>query len=308
MNHLKPQPHLRQRENRMSPSLSIAQPLPISQGLWKDVSVIHWFVLLVCLTFASLSQAAPSSKLIPFWDKHNSDSTQTIDHSSWQKILDQYLVTNDSSGVNLVNYKGLKKDGYAQLDQYVDSLKQLDPRSYSKKTQKAYWINLYNALTVKLILDNYPVKSITKIGKSFFSFGPWDDEIVKIQGQALTLNDIEHGILRPIWKDSRIHYAVNCASMGCPNINAKAYTRDNVEALMDEAAKDFVNHPRGVTFKDKRLMVSSIYHWYLVDFGDSTQNLIKHLMIYANEDLKSRLSEYKGDFDHDYDWNLNESR
>ena len=270
-----------------------------------DVFITLSFI--VCsLFFGMAAQAAPSSKLIKFWDKHDESNTQTIDHSQWQTLLDKYLMTTDSSGINLVKYKELKKESYQSLSDYIQYLQSLDPRTYALNTQKAYWINLYNALTVKLIIDHYPVKSITKIGKSFFSFGPWDDEIIKIQGQALTLNDIEHGILRPIWKDNRIHYAVNCASIGCPNINAKAYTAENVDALMTEAAKDFVNHSRGVTVENGELLVSSIYDWYLEDFGGNFASLKDHLLIYADNDLKTELKTFKGDsYKHDYNWNLN---
>lgn len=101
-----------------------------------------------------------------------------------------------------------------QLKRYIQQMASLDPRDYKKQEQFAYWVNLYNALTVQLVLDNYPTSSIKKLGKGFFSFGPWDDDIIRVAGKKLTLNDIEHRILRPIWRDKRIHYVVNCASLG----------------------------------------------------------------------------------------------
>ena len=226
-------------------------------------------------------------------------------------MLDRYLVANDPSDVNLFNYKGVRKSDRAVLDNYLGAMQKLDPRSYNKAEQQAYWINLYNALTVQLILDNYPVKSITKLGESLFAFGPWDDDAAVVQGKTLSLNHIEHKILRPIWKDPRIHYAVNCASYSCPNLSAKAFTAKNTEQLLNDGAIAYVNHPRGVTVKGEDLLISSIYDWYLVDFGDNQKSLLKHLKQYAKPDLKKQLDAFnskRGDIEHNYDWSLNEPK
>lgn len=112
---------------------------------------------------------------------------------------------------NRFRYKAVSDTDHQKLKDYLDYLSRLTPVEYPREIQKAYWINLYNALTVDLILQHYPVESITDIG-SWYHFGPWDDEVVTASGQPLTLNDIEHRILRPLWEDNRIHYAVNCAS------------------------------------------------------------------------------------------------
>lgn len=256
--------------------------------------------------FSSLVVAAPSATLIPFWDKHNEDSQKSIDHSGWQNILDNYVISNHKSGVNRVDYAKIAKEGKAQLSAYIKAMTSLNPADYSRAEQKAYWINLYNALTVDLITKNYPVDTITDLGKSFFKFGPWDDNITKIQGKDVTLNNIEHGILRPIYKDSRIHYAVNCASFGCPNLSEKAFTAKNTEEQLEKAAYDYVNHTRGVTFKGDQLVVSSIYHWYKVDFGTTDSNLLVHLTRYAEPALAKRLKTYNGSIDNTYDWSLNQ--
>lgn len=128
----------------------------------------------------------------------------------------------------LFRYAEVTKEDKTLLNDYLDQLSKLDPREFNRQEQYAYWVNLYNALTVKLILDNYPVASITKLG-GLFSFGPWDEKVFTVAGQTLTLNDIEHRILRPIWKDPRTHYAVNCASLGCPNLQSQAFTAQNTE-------------------------------------------------------------------------------
>ena len=268
--------------------------------------IVSLFSVLGLLISASTVHAAPKSELIPFWNKSDESNKTVIDHSDWQYTLDTYLDSQHASGVNLFNYGKVSKADRARLQGYLKTLTSLDPRSYSKQEQFAYWVNLYNALTVELILENYPVDTITDLGESFFGFGPWNDEITKIQGKKLTLNNIEHNILRPIWNDARIHYAVNCASFSCPNVAAKAFTSENTEALLEAAASDYVNHERGVTFDDGELLVSSIYHWYKIDFGGNDQSLIAHLAKYAKPELRTKLQQYKGDLDHHYDWGLNQ--
>ena len=259
-------------KNRLNNKLNIK----LSES--SSILAIRRFVLgvfVVIITgFSSHVVAAPGATLIPFWDKHDENSKKSIDHNGWQQILDNYVVSNHKSGVNRVDYAKIVKDGKSQLTTYINTMTSLNPAEYSRVEQKAYWINLYNALTVDLIVKNYPVDTITDLGKSFFKFGPWDDTIAKIQGKELTLNNIEHGILRPIYKDNRIHYAVNCASFGCPNLSAVAFTAQNTDEQLNKAAHDYVNHSRGVTFDGDQLVVSSIYHWYKIDFGSTESNLI----------------------------------
>lgn len=242
-----------------------------------------------------------------FWQQSDENNTSIIDHVAWQKLLDRYLVTNHPSGVNRVRYKDFTNDDKQALKAYLSQLQSIDPRQYKRAEQMAYWINLYNALTVDLILENYPVKSIKKIGNKLFSFGPWDDPIAQIAGQELTLNDIEHKILRPIWKDRRIHYAVNCASYGCPNLSAAAYTASNTNGLLEQGATDYINHRRGVSLNNGDLTVSSIYHWYSEDFGGNDAQLLAHLKRYANPNLKQALDDFNGSIDYAYDWSLNDA-
>ncbi len=116
----------------------------------------------------------------------------------------------------------------------------------------------------------------------------------------------EHGVLRPIWRDPRIHYALNCASIGCPNLAGRAYTRDHLERLLEEGARDYVNHPRGAVWQDSELRVSSIYDWYQEDFGGTEAGVLGHLLRYARPELAERLRGYAGPIDYDYDWSLNE--
>ena len=265
--------------------------------------------LIVVLGLASLPIAAQDAELIPMWDASDESNEATIDHQPWQDILDRYLLTDDPSGVHLFAYGALKDNAEdrQKLGAYLKDLARLDPRTYAKAEQMAYWINLYNALTVFVIVPRYPVDSIKDIKSGLFDFGPWNLPLVpmqKAQGEKLSLNQIEHGILRPIWQDPRIHYAVNCASIGCPNLAAETYRSDNLERLLEQSATEHVNHPRGAQVVDGELLVSSIYAWYKADFGDTDEGVIAHLTKYARPELAAALANHDS-FDHDYDWTLN---
>ena len=266
------------------------------------------FCLFLSLLAATtqLATAAPNAELWTFWDRSNESSQTRIDHQAWTQFLETY-VKPDASGINKVAYESISAEGRQALKSYIKSLTELDPRDLSKSEQLAYWVNLYNALTVDVVLAYPKKKSILKMGEGFFSIGPWDDELVEIAGQPITLNDVEHRILRPIWQDHRIHYAVNCASIGCPNLALTAYTSDNAETLLSQGEKDYINHPRGVTFDKKgRLQLSKIFDWYGGDFAQNEQELVEYLSRHHTA-LSDKLKNYSGKIRYEYDWNLNKA-
>ena len=263
--------------------------------------------LLGVALLAGVAKAAPGSELLSAWQASVETNAESIDHSAWQGILDTYL-TSHPSGINRFDYAALKTNAEdaAKLAGYLTSLQELDPRHYSRQEQQAYWINFYNALTVRVVADAYPVDSIRDIYQGWLPLGPWDDVHAEVAGMPLTLNNIEHGILRPIWRDPRIHYAVNCASHGCPNLSPTVYTAANTEALLEAGARAYINHPRGASFVDDDfLLISSIYEWYVEDFGGTEKTVIDHLMQYAEEEIAARLKTFSGSIDYEYDWNLN---
>ena len=258
--------------------------------------------------------AAPKSELWPRWQTHNAENREVIDHSAWGIILKKYLVTSqltmESSapvGINLLQYGGVSKIDYDLLKIYLTTLEGIPISSFSRPEQRAFWINLYNAATVNLILEHYPVESITNISFSFFSFGPWDEELLTIEGEELSLNDIEHRILRPIWQDPRIHYALNCASMGCPNLQPLAFTAKNTDSLLETGASEYINHPRGAKTEDKKLWLSKIFEWYQDDYGGNEAGVLIHIQKYAKENLANSLYEDELEIEYHYDWRLNES-
>lgn len=208
----------------------------------------------------------------------------------------------------MVRYAEVTPADREALQAYIQSLQGTTVSALIRDRQMAYWINFYNALTVEVILEHYPVASIRGINISpgFFTRGPWDAPLVEVEGESLTLNDMEHRILRPIWQDPRIHYAVNCASLGCPNLQPRAFTADNLEPMLNKAAREFINHPRGVQFDGKRLRLSSIFNWFSEDFGQNNQEILEHIAGYAEPPLAETLRTYTGRISYDYDWDLNE--
>ena len=272
----------------------------------SSVKILILVSLATLYTF-SAAIAAPKADLWPKWQNYKAGSEARVDNSRWAAFLKRYLVTNDPSGVNKVKYGEVTVNDRRELDAYVKTLAETDPFSLSRLEQMSYWINLYNAFTVKLIVDNYPVKSILDIkpDNSWTTFGPWDEKYLKVAGEDISLNDIEHRILRPIFKDPRIHYALNCASMGCPNLQPAPYDEDNIEELFEKGAREYVNSKRGAHFDGARLVLSSIYGWYNEDFGGTDKALLAHLMKYAGKELHKRLYGYNLKINYEYDWVLN---
>ncbi len=233
-----------------------------------------------------------------------------MDHTRWQAFLSTY-VRGWTDGTTRVSYGAVIPKDRVELAAYLEELAATPVGTLRRDEQRAFWINLYNALTVKVVLDAYPVASIRDIGLSrgLFTSGPWDAKLITVDGEALTLNDIEHRILRPIWRDARIHYAVNCASIGCPNLSPTAFTAGPGEATLDAAAHAYVNDHRGVHIDPRLagLIVSKIYGWFVEDFG-AESGVISHLLHYADPELASRIRAAPKIADYRYDWALNDAR
>lgn len=267
---------------------------------------LYFPLLLAVLTLSlsSLASAAPESELWHKWTLHNAESTLTIDHSQWDDLTRRF-VKPTKDDFNRFAYSKFQVADKRQLQAYISGLSKTLISQYNRDQQMAFWINLYNAVTIKVMLDNYPVDSIRDIKSGLFNPGPWDKELVEVEGENITLNDIEHRILRPIWQDARIHYAVNCASIGCPNLQSRAFTAESIEAMLEAVAVEFINHRRAVEVKYGKLRVSSIYEWYKVDFGGTDANVIAHLRQYAKPPLADQLSDIESiDSDH-YNWGVN---
>jgi hypothetical protein len=266
------------------------------------------WVILALIAAGSPALAAPSAKLWPRWVKHQAASKTAIEHAAWQRFLKTYVRVS-ADGINRVAYAGVSAADKRALKAYLAQMSNVRISTYNRREQLAYWINVYNAVTINLILDRWPVRTIRQINISpgVFSRGPWGKKLFTVEGVPVSLDDIEHRILRPVWRDPRIHYAVNCAALGCPNLLRSAFTGANANAQLEAAARDYVNHPRGVTITQGRLRVSNIYRWFKEDFGGSDAGVIKHLKRYARPKLHAQLERISGIAEGTYDWSINEA-
>ncbi len=255
------------------------------------------------------SLAAPKAELWAFWAGHNVHSVAVIDHGPWDAFLKKY-VTTGPEGVNRLPYARVSAEDRRKLDSYIDGLSGVQIRIYRRSEQLAYWINLYNALTIRLIVQRYPVDSILdlNISPGWLSVGPWGKKLLRVEGEEISLDDIEHRILRPIWQDNRVHYGVNCASVGCPNVAGSAYAGATVDEALTRAARAYVNSGRGINIDEGDLYVSSIYKWFVADFGGNTAGVLAHLKKYAAHGIKAKLGAFSDVSGYQYDWSLNEAR
>ena len=252
---------------------------------------------------------APSADLWPKWEAHDPESTQTVDHAAWGKFLKTY-VKPGGDGANRVAYGTVNEADKKSLHDYLASLRKVNVASLNRNEQLAYWINLYNALTVRVVVHFYPVDSIQDInltGGLFGGGGPWDKDLIRIDGEMISLNDIEHRILRPIWRDPRLHYAINCASVGCPNLAVTPYTAATVNAMLNKAASDYVNSPRGVRHTSNGLILSKIYAWFSEDFGGSETMVLDHIARHASSDTEMKIMRSTNVAAYEYDWSLNDA-
>ena len=230
----------------------------------------------------------------------------TVDNGGFDALLARRARAS-ADGVVRVDYAGWKRSTADRdaLNRYIDLLTGLDPLTLTRPDQFAYWANLYNALTIKVVIDAYPVASIRDIRTSRPLPGPWWKAVTRVAGVNLSLNNIEHDILRKGWREPRVHYAVNCASFSCPNLPLQALRGVGLEAALDSAARAYVNHSRGVRFEGEKLVVSSIYRWYGGDFGGTDARVIAHLAQYAAPPLRARLQAVDRIARGAYDWSLN---
>ncbi|MEH6406973.1 MAG: DUF547 domain-containing protein [Leeuwenhoekiella sp.] len=235
------------------------------------------------------SQGQPTKEVEANLTSTTANSAVNVDHSEWTDLLQKHV-----NNAGYVDYDGFKKDRPA-LDKYLDKLASLDPdNDWSVQELLAYYINLYNANTVKLILDNYPTKSIQDI-KGAFTKG-----FIPINNRELSLGGLENGILRKM-NEPRVHFAINCASVSCPKLLNEAYTAAKINEQLDMVTKGFINSDKN-DISASNPKVSSLFDWYKKDFiTDKTPTVIDFINQYSNTKIKSGTTlQYK-----DYNWNLN---
>ncbi len=229
---------------------------------------------------------APLSKNVT--DESNIMQISKPDNTEWNTMLSVHV-----SEEGEVDYRNWKKN-HGRLKRYLAQLTQSPPgEQWSRGETMAYWINVYNAFTVDLILENYPISSIMDLdnGKT------WDVRRIRIGQHLYSLNDVEHTILRPTYRDPRIHFAVNCAARSCPKLKNSAWKAETLENDLQRAAREFINNPRYNEISKSRLVLSKIFEWYRDDFGELAKYIDRFSSIKIERDAKISFKEY--------DWKLN---
>lgn len=265
--------------------------------------MMRQIALLLALLPAGL-WAAPAADYWPYWDRDDARNPTTIDHSVWDQLLVEYSVDEPATGIVRFRYGALTREDRQRLRGYLGRMAALDPRRYSRPEQKAYWMNLYNALSVEAVLEHYPAQ----LESGFRSALPpsiWSKERIKVVGKRLSLNDIEHRILRPLWQDHRIHFGLNCASLECPNMSDRAYTAATLEEQLKRAGRRFINGTRGVVYEDGVLRASPLFRDNLLDFADDEKMLRKVFAHYARDRKALYLLGASGDIQYSGNPRLN---
>ncbi|NCT17116.1 MAG: DUF547 domain-containing protein [Flavobacteriaceae bacterium CG_4_8_14_3_um_filter_34_10] len=267
----------------------------------KSIYIIILTLSTFFLTFKScglLSAAGLSNKGLPIKEVNGKltsttvNSSVNLNHDAWTVLLKKYV---DNQGN--VDYKGFKKD-HVKLTEYLNYLSKNKPTTnWSVQELLAYYINVYNAFTVALIVENYPVSSIKDIR------GPWKKKFIPIGDETLSLGDVEHKILRKM-KEPRIHFAINCASHSCPKLLNEAYEASKIDQQLDVAAKKFINSSEN-KLSEKQLYLSKIFDWFGKDFiSDATPTIASFINAYTKIPIQAnaKVSYF------DYDWSLNEKK
>ena len=260
------------------------------------ISSLYLLPLSAGMLAALMAFTAPTAPVTP----PRAAAAAPIDHSAFDKLLKKYV--NEKG---LVDYKGWKKDQVA-FNKYLQMLSKNPPAaSTSKAEQMAYWINAYNAYTIRLVLDHYPVESIKDIGTKIqipFVTTPWASKFFSIGGTKMSLDNIEHGTLRKNYNDPRIHFALVCASISCPRLRNEAYTAAKLDSQLDDQGRDFLNNPAKNKPGKASAQLSKYFDWYKGGWTNNGHTVASWVNKYSTTkiDGNAKISYL------DYNWQLNE--
>ena len=241
------------------------------------------------------------------WSEAADRQSVAVNYAAYDQFLQRYRIVGEN-GIARVRYSAVSPSDRAALSTFIDQLQATETQALTRDQQLAFWINLYNAHTIAVILDHYPVASIRDISDSPLRLGPWNRPDLQVREQALSLNDIEHGIVRPVFNEPRIHYALNCAALGCPNLKAEAWRAQTLDADFEAAEVAYLAHPRGVSVDaNGRVTASKIFVWFSEDFGANKGDVLARLVAKTPPEKSAAIAQRGRIDNYAYDWGLNEA-
>jgi hypothetical protein len=251
-------------------------------------------------------RVVPAPRSLTIGNLFTPGSTRFVDHSPLAGLLERHVFKR-SDGVHLFGYGDLSEREHAALDRYILGLAEFSIEALDRREQYAYWLNLYNALVLRLVLSRYLVLSIRDIdfGVSPLGTGPFERKLIAVRGEALSLSDIRNSILRRIFNDPRLHYGLCDGAVGSPNLQRRVFTGERVDWMLDGAALDFIHHPRAVRRQGLKLVLSDLYSWYADDFGGATVGVLSHLQNFSGPGLLADLQP-ELELRYEFDWSLND--
>ena len=228
-------------------------------------------------------------------------STEVIMHEKFDQFLREWVLYG-ADGVGRFHYGEIVKSDKDALKSYLTQMAKIKITHYHRKEQLAYWLNLYNAVVINMVLQEYPIKTIKEASS------PWSSQKITVEGHGLSLDNIEHDIIRAIFQDFRIHFAINSAAYGSGGVTKTAYTGKNLEMNLEQVTKDFLSHDRGLSIMGKKVQVSTIFKWYRDDFGGSDEDILRIIKKYTSDAKRAQLKKHKMvRFDYQFDWQLNDT-
>lgn len=275
---------------------------------FNHIKLVKFVAPVFLLIFFVLdAHAAPKAELIKFWNDNEPLSTMQVDHNPWQEILTAYVDDQHASGINRFDYSAVTASDARKLKEYLAAIQKIEPRQLNPNEAKAYWINMFNAVLVDKVVDTYQSgsrRAIRRILNGGIRSSGWGKEVAEVVMQSISLNDIEHGILRPIWNDHRIHFALSANTVSGANIQKTAFSGNNIEELLEKARVEFFQHPRSVRVNGNRMILNSIFEWYASDFASNKRALLAYISENVSEDKRQAIRGLTK-IRYDYSWNLN---
>ncbi len=270
-----------------------------------ETSLRH-LVLIVALLWAGCTGG---SNVQPVRAQGAVQAPDSVDHSAFTNLVHEHV---DAAG--RVDYAAIKAQHDAVLAPYLHQLAETDPSNLNRAGRLAFWINAYNALTIKLIVDHYPVDSIKDItpagGPSIPRLNaPWFVKVGEVAGQMRTLDEIEHEIIRERFDEPRIHFALVCAAVSCPKLRGEAFTGDQLDDQLDDQARMFLHDDakNKIAAEAEAIHLSRIFKWFEGDFGAETDEVQRFIAPYFEGPTREKLQAAGFRIDYlEYDWTLND--